>query len=158
MKAKLIMAAFLCCVALTISASAQTAWAYSDLQFNGCDGHTPTKICGIGSIQLDYTTQAYYNMQLYVKIVDVQMWPNNYDLQVYSVSGTTSISGTAEVNYSSTHEYFTEMQPVLGPMARSDDGVYYRDYYNFAYFNSFPVLWPAAGGLSDFMALARRRI
>jgi hypothetical protein len=114
-------------------------------------------------MDMGYSTQVYYNMHMSISLVDVTMWPDgggtypdNYVVQYYNNylpaynQYTSNLSGVAEINYFSNHEYSTEMHPTVEPMMSSYDGPYFRDYYNFAYFNGFPVLWPAAGGSFGF--------
>lgn len=146
----LIVIAALCCISLAGEVRAQTIWTWSDIQFNGCTGLDPSKICGTASMQIDYSTQVYYNLQLDVNLTDINMWPSNYDVQRYSALDSTYLSGAAEVNYYSTNEYETEAFPTVDIAFRSEDGAY-LDHYNYGiYLDGEPVLWPGAAGSYGF--------
>lgn len=108
MKVKLVIAAFLCCIALSGEAQAQDVWTCNDLQFNGCTGEDPTKICAIGSMDMGYSTQAYYNMRMSIRLVDVNpnsTYQDNYVVQSYNNylpaygQWMSYCYGTVEMNY-----------------------------------------------------------
>lgn len=149
MKTLIVLAIWLCCVTLSGRVRAQTVYSYNDIQ---ADPVIPGNIMGTGYMEVDYSSQVYYNMRLEVMIYNTRTWPNNYHLQAYEYQDVTSLSGAASVPYDSAGEYESKITPYVKPNFRSDDGIYFRDYYNFAVFgDGVPVLWPAAGGAFSFI-------
>lgn len=148
MKPLIVLFVLLCGVAFSGQVHAQTVYTYNDIQF---DPVTPGNIMGTGYMEVSYSAQVYYNLRLEVMIYNTRTWPNNYDLQAYEYRDITYLSGTASVPYDSAGEYESKITPYVQPNFRSDDGIYFRDYYNFAVFeDGVPVLWPAAGGPFNF--------
>jgi hypothetical protein len=110
------------------------------------------------SMDIDYSTQVYYNLTLGVLLFNRTDWGKPecdttpcWTYQQMTLNDTTSIYVTATLVYDPADEYNTEANPSVTTNFRSDDGIYFKDYYNFAVFqDGVPVLWPAAGGAYGF--------
>jgi hypothetical protein len=147
-KSLLMIIVALCCLAWPAESRAQDIYTYSNIQFYPDD---PTRILGSGTMQMDYSSQVYYTMRLEVSIWSTGASPETFDLQVREMFDVTWQHCYAWVDYDPAAEYDTKMNPIVYTSFRSDDGVFYRDYYNYAvYEDGLPVMWPGAAGAYGF--------
>lgn len=157
MKIKLTLAAALCFTVLCGKAQAQGVYSRNDLQI--WEYSTPTEMLASAWMQVDYSTQVYYGLTMGVEIIrsvdagtpqcgTTPCW----DYQQASFYDASMVKVTTSLLYDPADEYETKAYPKVDVHFRSDDGIYFRDYYNFAtYQDGVPVLWPAAGGAFNFL-------
>lgn len=147
MEARLAVVAALFCAVMSGPARAQELYATSFLQVY--DEQPPTRMLGVGILDMGYSTQMYYDMSMSVSLRTMSD-PWGFDYNVYSGQMVTWLGGSSSLEYDPTREYETEMQPSVLPYFRNEDGAFVDHYFYGTYLDGVPVLWPGGGGAYPF--------
>ncbi len=150
MRTKLLLVAALFCLLLTGRAQAQTVWTFSDINYPSAGD--PTKICGIGYMEAEYSTQVYYWMYLSTSLTDTTNGAYEFMMRDNTCCGANYVWMDPTLPYDATHEYVTYMYPRVDPyFRREEDGALVDHYYLGTYLDGTPVLWPGSAGFYGFL-------